>query len=196
MKWGNKDLIDGGIMNIVPGNVAKQAGMDVVIGIDMRATRFVFSKWQITLKRILNLLKRVVWPNQAEQLWQRVSSLLDYADFFNAYPNVTELESRSRYPNLFSVLGRSLDLAIEAQHRQKADSDFQCDMLIVPETPTVPFWKKFLFLHFTDFSNTQEYYKAGRRTAYRNMPKLWKLLAEVEAKEKEKTGIIKNLISE
>ncbi len=195
MPWGNRKLIDGGIMNIVPGNVARQAGVDVVIGIDMRATRFVFSKWQIMLKRILNGIKRIIWPNQAEQLWQRVSGFLDYSDFFNAYPKVSDLEGKEKQPNLFSVLGRSLDLAIEAQAKHKGDVDFECDMLITPEIPTPPFWKRFLFLHFTDFSNTHEYYRAGRVTAQRNMPKLWKLLAEIEQKEVEKTAIIKNLMN-
>ncbi len=193
--WGNKNLIDGGVMNIVPGNVAQQAGVDVVIGVDMRATRFVFSKWQITLKRMLNFAKRIVWPNQAEQLWQRVANLLDYSDFFNAYPTIDELENRTEYPNLFSVLGRSLDLAIEAQRKhQTSDTSFNCDLLIVPETPKLPFWKRFLFLHFTDFSHTHEYYKAGRRTALEYLPKLWKTLADHEQKQQEATKQLQSLM--
>lgn len=195
MVWGNKHLVDGGIMNIVPGNIAKQAGVDIVIGIDMRATRFVFSKWQISLKRILNSIKRIIWPNQAEQLWQRVSSLLDYADFFNAYPTVSELENRTKYPNLFSVLGRSLDLAIEAQHKQTLDLNYNCDMLIVPEIPQISFWRRFLFLHFTDFSNTHEYYRAGRQTAVDYLPQLWQLLAEYEQRESVKTKQLEKLMS-
>lgn len=196
MAWGNRKLIDGGVINIVPGAVARQAGMDIVIGIDMRATRFVFSKWQIALKRLLNRMKRIIWPNQAEQLWQRVAGILDYADFFNAYPNVGELESKSKYPNMFSVLGRSLDLAIEAQRRHDNDSDFDCDLLLVPETPSTSFFKRFLFLHFTDFSHTKEYYASGRVEAKRLLPHLWKMVAEFEQQENEKDKKLQELIKE
>ena len=186
--WGNKSLVDGGIMNIVPGDVAQAAGCDVVIGIDMRATRHVFSPWQIVLKKYINAVKRVLWPSQMDELWQRMSNMLDYTYLFDAYPKVEQWEDKQLYPNLFGVLGRSLDLAIEAQHKQQ-DPNFNCDLLIVPETPTIPFWKKYLFMHFTDFTHTEDLYLAGRTTAKQYLPQLWQLLArkqEEQVKVKEK----------
>ncbi len=184
LEWGNKQLIDGGVMNIVPGNVARQANVDIVVGIDMRATRHIFSPWQIYLKRALNFVKRFLWPNKVDLLWQKITTSLEYLDFFNAYPNIDSLQSKSMSPNLFGVLGKSMDLAIQAQKKQ-TDPMFGCDILIVPEISSMPFWKKYLFLHFTDFSNTQSYYEAGRETALQNLPQLWQALAD---KEKELVG--------
>ncbi len=196
MPWGNKNLIDGGILNVVPGNVARQAGLDVVIGIDMRATRFVFSKWQIMLKRILNTTKRIIWPNQAGELWQRVSSLFDYSDSFDPYSSINDLVKRTEYPNLFSVLGRSLDLAIEAQRRGDKSEDFDCDLLIVPEVVHPPFYKKLTFLHFTDFSRTEEYYLSGRKTAENCLPKMWQLLADFEQNQTKQDQVLEKIIQE
>lgn len=196
MPWGNKNLIDGGILNVVPGNVVRQAGLDIVVGIDMRATRFVFSRWQIILKRILNATKRIIWPNQASQLWQRVASLLDYSDSLDPYSSIDDLVKRTEYPNLFSVLGRSLDLAIEAQRRAVESDSFDCDLLIVPEVPHAPWYKKLLLMHFTDFSKTEEYYRGGRLTAEKYLPKMWQLLADFEQKEQQQDRVLQNIITE
>lgn len=175
--WGNKHLVDGGLVNIVPGNVAREAGCDIVIGIDMRATRHVFSSWQIWLKKFANVIKRILWPRRVDAMWQRVSDLLENTFFMDAYPHVTPVTDQSRFPNMFSVLGRTLDIAIEAQKKQK-DHSFGCDLLIVPETPTPPNWKKYLFLHFTDFSNNEELYQSGREAAEKYLPKMKQLLSE------------------
>lgn len=175
IQWGNKHLVDGGLVNIVPGNVARSAGCDVVIGIDMRATRHVFSPWQIALKKLANNLKAVLWPNQAKELWHRLATVLDNTFLTDQYPNLTPGTNGNRYPHLFSVLGRSLDIAIQAQANQ-SDPTFQCDLLIVPETPKLPSWKKYLFLHFTDFTKTQDLYRAGRATALEYLPKMRKLI--------------------
>lgn len=172
LEWGNKQLVDGGVVNIVPSNVAREAGVDIVIGIDMRATRHIFSPWQINLKRVWNQFKRLIWPNQVDALWQKLGSFLDYHDFYEDY-------QAKASPNMFSVLGKSMDIAIKAQRVDK-DEKFNCDLLIVPESAELSFWKRYLFLHFTDFSKTQQYYKSGRQTASRYLPQLWQLLSEKE----------------
>lgn len=174
VEWGNKQLVDGGIINVVPGNVARDANVDIVIGVDMRATRHIFSRWQIILKKSINFLKKMLWPSQLDLIWQKLLSSMDYQDFYNDYPE-------HAYPNMFSVLGKAMDIAIRAQKNHK-DETFGCDLLIVPDTSQMPFWKRYLFLHFTDFSNTQEYYKSGKRTAEQYLPKMWQLLADAEQK--------------
>ncbi len=173
MEWGNKQLVDGGLVNIVPGNVARDAGVDIVIGIDMRATRHIFSAWQISLKKILNKIKQILWPNQIGQIWQKLATTLEYPDFFNNYPE-------QAYPNMFSVLGKSMDIAIQAQKKYH-DKNFDCDLVIIPEDSKLSIWKKYLFLHFTDFSNTDSYYQSGRNTARQYLPHLWQMLSEKEA---------------
>lgn len=170
MEWGNRQLVDGGIMNIVPGNVARAANMDLVIGIDMRATRHVFSSWQIVLKKVVDAFKQILWPSPFRKVWENLAHLLDYEDNFNISQPL---------PNIYTVLDKSMDLAIKAQKRQN-DKTFDCDLLIAPDITHMPSWKKYLFLHFTDFSNTQEYYRSGRQTAQKHLPQLWQLLADKE----------------
>lgn len=186
LEWGNKQLVDGGLINIVPGNVARDANIDIVVGIDMRATRHIFSAWQINLKKVLNKFKQLLWPSQFELLWQKLSNFLDYPDVYSEYATVQP------NPNLFSVLGKSMDIAIKAQNKHN-DEKFNCDLLIVPESSNLPMWKRYLFLHFTDFSNTQEYYKSGRQTAKKYLPQLWQMLAEKEAELSKATDRVEKL---
>lgn len=186
MEWGNRQLVDGGIINIVPGNVARAANVDLVIGIDMRATRHVFSRWQIVLKKIVDRIKQVLWPKPLNILWNNLSSLLDYERGF---------EFNQPLPNIYTVLDKSIDLAIKAQ-KEIESKDFDCDLLLSPDITHMPFWKKYLFLHFTDFSNTQEYYNAGRKTASDALPQMWQMLAdkqeEINKREQQLKTILEN----
>jgi predicted acylesterase/phospholipase RssA len=186
MEWGHRQLVDGGIINIVPGNVARAAGVDVVIGIDMRATRHIFSAWQMNLKRVLDTIKQYLWPSPVNFLWEKLASLLDYSE-------ANTLQVKSAYPNIFTVLDKSIGLAIKAQ-RELNDENFECDLLIAPDTSQMPFWKRYLFLHFTDFSNTQAYYKTGRRTAQNYLPQLWQLLADHELKVSKQNEKLESLM--
>lgn len=184
MEWGNKQLVDGGIVNIVPGNVARSANVDFVIGIDMRATRHVFSQWQIVLKKIVDVFKQILWPSPFRKAWKNFANLLDYENDFKI---------NQPLPNIYTVLDKSMDLAITAQKKHN-DETFGCDMLISPDITNMPFWKKYLFLHFTDFSNTQEYYKSGRATAEKYLPQFWQLLADKEAEIIERDKHLETLI--
>ncbi len=186
VKWGNRSLVDGGVINVLPGKVAQAAGMDVVIGIDLRNTRHVFSAWQIQGRRFINFIKGVLWPNQAEQLWQRISNSLNYSEYFRGYPRVDDVESKLKYPNMFEVLGRTLDIAIAAQEKDKVESfTTGCDLVIVPDTPQVPYWRRAIFMRFTHIGNTTEYYRSGRRTAEKYLPQMWQLLIEHQDRQKK-----------
>ncbi|HEX3099448.1 MAG TPA: patatin-like phospholipase family protein [Patescibacteria group bacterium] len=193
-EWGSKQLLDGGIVNIVPGNVARAANMDIVIGIDMRATRHIFSTWQIVLKKSLDLIKRILWPSKLDQLWRNFKGVLNYDASIGAYQTVDHLQDKSAYPGIFSVLDKAIGLAIQAQKKHQADNNFDCDIIISPDVAPPSFWKRYLYLHFTDFSSTQEYYKAGRRVALQKLPELWQLLADKEVELSQKTAQVKNLL--
>ncbi len=182
LQWGHMTLIDGGVLNVVPGNVVRNAGADLIIGVDMRSNRHVFSPWQIKVKRVSNYLKKLFMAKQVGQLWTRLIQLLDYPEFFQNYPPTEELQPNQKYPKMFSVIGRSLDLAIEAQQKPQ-DDNFNSDILIVPRNRPIPFWKKYLYTHFTDFSHTGYYYKLGQETATEYLPKLWQALADLEQKQ-------------
>lgn len=194
LEWGNKQLLDGGIINIVPGNVARAANMDIVIGIDMRATRHIFSSWQILIKKIVDLVRKVLWPSKMDALWRKFKGVLNYDDSLGAYQTVDRLHDKEVYPGIFSVLNKAIGLAIEAQKNDVHAGDFNCDIIISPDVAPPSFWKRYLYLHFTDFSSTEEYYKAGRRVAKQRLPELWQLLADKEQELAKREKKIKDLI--
>ncbi len=195
LEWGNKQLLDGGIINIVPGNAARAANMDLVVGIDMRATRHIFSKWQITLKKALDIIKQIIWPSQIDQLWRKFKNVLAYEDSLGAYQTVDRLQDKSLYPGIFTVLDKAIGLAITAQKEQEENSKFDCDIIISPDVAPPSFWKRYLYLHFTDFSSTQQYYQAGRRVANQKLPELWQLLADKESEISKQNEQIKELLT-
>lgn len=178
MEWGNRRLVDGGIVNVVPGNIARDAGTDLVIGIDMRATPHIFSPWQISLKKMVDFVKHILWPKPVNALWEKMTKLMEYPEFDNQYTPMN--------PRIYSVLDRSIELAMEAQ-KKLTDPNYGCDLLIAPQVSHLGFWKRRLFLHFTDFSKTQMYYDSGRQTAKSYLPKMWQMLADKE-KEIESTN--------
>jgi NTE family protein len=195
LEWGNKQLLDGGIINIVPGNVARQANMDIVIGVDMRATRHIFSTWQIILKKTLDIIKQILWPSPVNNLWRKFIGVLNYEESLGTYQNVDRLHDKSQYPGLFAVLDKAIGLAIKAQKEQLNKTDFDCDLIISPDVPSPSFWKRYLYLHFTDFSSTQEYYKAGRRIAKQKLPELWQMVSDKEQEFTEREEKVKDLLS-
>ncbi len=186
MEWGNRRLVDGGVMNVIPGNVARTAGMDLVIGIDMRATPYVFSPWQVYLKKFVDFIKQILWPKPVNDLWEKLSAWWEYHEFANSSKDGVN-------PRLYTVIDRSIELSLIAQERQ-TDPSFDCDILISPEVSNLTFWKKHLFLHFTDFSKTQMYYQSGRETAKNNLPILWQRLADKELELTKREQVIKSLI--
>lgn len=186
-EWGNKQLLDGGIINIVPGNVARDANMDIVIGVDMRATRHIFSSWQIMLKKILDVVKGIIWPSQLNKLWRKFEGILDYEESLN-------LQDKTLNPGIFGVLNKAIGLAIKAQKEQEGNSNYNCDIIISPDVAPPSFWKRYLYLHFTDFSSTQQYYKAGRRVAQQKLPELWQLLADKENELSNREEKVKTLL--
>lgn len=191
MHWGNKILVDGGVVNIVPGNVAREANMDLVIGIDLRATRHVFSPWQIFLRKLINKIRYILWPKKARLVWQSLTDKIKDSDFWQNYLMVNNLSGRMEDPKIMTVINRSLDIAIAAQQKEKSEN-FDCDLLISPEL-TMPFWRKALFLRFTHFDNMKDYYQAGRDSALQNLPKMWQLLKDKEKEKNEQSQKVKEL---
>jgi predicted acylesterase/phospholipase RssA len=193
--WGNKILVDGGIINVVPGKVAREAGMDLVIGIDLRATRHVFSPWQIFVRRTSNRLRAIFWPKQAEELWTKFTDKIKYSEFWQNYFLLGQYqEPKLDDPRLWDVINRSLDLAIEAQQNE-TDSNFGCDLIIEKEMK-VPFLKRALFVRFLHIDNMQDYYQAGRDTAEEYLPKMWQMLKDKQIEQAHKEEQLKTIFKD
>ncbi len=56
--WGNRVLVDGGLFTLVPIDQVRQLGADVVIGVDIAATRHMFKKRYINAWRGFKYLKK------------------------------------------------------------------------------------------------------------------------------------------
>jgi len=182
VSWGNRLLIDGGIMNIIPGDVVQQAGIDIVIGVDLRNTDYIFGRPQIFAKKVLTALKRLLLLNQAERFWQQLARYLDNTELFRRYSEWQTFAGPD-YPGKYGVLGRAMDLALVAEQKHPKDSTYGCNLLIRPAIRRISGWQR--GLHLLDFSKNRELYELGRQTAEQYIPQIWQLMAEHETKQQQ-----------
>lgn len=159
VKWGNRVLVDGGVLSVVPIASLKKFSPDVTISLDLAHTPYIFTGMQINAKKIYNFFKKFLLINQMVDLINR------------ALPEGTE-ENFEESPKLFSVWGKSLDLAMYASNRYSVVDS--CDLKIKP---------------YFDNNNSanlsssaiRKYYEIGRTTGENYLPQIKRLL-ELKAK--------------
>ena len=168
VQWGNRVLVDGGILSQVPLSSLEKFSPDISIGIDMRGTKNIFSNRLITFKKFLNFFEKILFIDELESLFDRLLS-----DF-------SESED-PKQRGMFSVLGRSLDVVIEALKNENKERA-HCDLMIVPDVPTA---KR------SEFSReiSQFSYQEGRRVA---LARLGEIQAVVAKKTRVPTPILNN----
>jgi len=154
IKWGGKTLVDGGLLTMVPGDFLRQANMDITIGINIRGTKHIFLGSQITAKKIYNFIKKVLFIEELESLFDGLFKM-EEADF-------------ERQQNFFQVVGKSMDLAIKA-NKNNNEQEEACDLVINPNLPK---------LKQSDFTgeSVKFYYDMGRKTAEEYVPKINELV--------------------
>lgn len=151
-QWGGKTLVDGGLLTMVPGEFLRQAGMDVTIGVNVRGTKHIFTDKQISAKKIFNLLKKIFLIDNLESILKLIFK-----------PN-----GHLKKPGMFEVVGKSLDLAIEA-NKKNSETEESCDLTIFPE---IPKYKKNEFSPETNLY----YYELGRKAAIQYTPQIIELI--------------------
>jgi predicted acylesterase/phospholipase RssA len=152
--WGNRTLVDGGILSQVPVYSLKKFEPDVIVGINMRGTKHVFSPNLINLKKVFNFFKKILFVDDL-----KVFLHTDLDDEENSLPKL---------PGLLSILGKSLDVVIKAENKVETE-DAECDLLIIPKKLNVSrnkFSKKII----------HSYYYEGRKCAEENLEKIINLL--------------------
>lgn len=164
VRWGGKTLIDGGLLNVIPVNCVKDAGMDIIIGVNMRGTKHLFSPGQLAAKKTFNAFKKILMVKYLERVW----------DSFN-FENGGEAESEDRNPQMFSVLGKSLDIALKASESD-GEADLDCDLMITPQI------QNFRLRNME--SKRLELYKIGQQTAQIYGPKILEII-------KSKQGLVR-----
>lgn len=159
VKWGGKTLVDGGLLTQVPTDIVSSAGIDIIIGVNMRGAKHIFSDNQIKMKRVLNFFKKMLFIEEIESLFEWL-----FKD--------DEEYDPTQNPNFFSVLGKSLDLAIKAS-MQKPRQEI-CDLMITPNL------EKKMWGTSIDKRHMRYYYEMGKQVAEEYAPKIKQIIAEKE----------------
>lgn len=154
VKWGNRLLVDGGLLSMVPIESLKKFKPSVTICIDLAYTRHIFPTSQINIKKFLNQVKEFLFIEQLGELFKKTLS--------NKQSEYIEKD-----PKLLKVWGKSLDIAIQAG---KARQDIiDCDLMIVPREAS---------LNRTDLraKSMERYYFVGREFATKYLPEIKALI--------------------
>jgi len=172
VKWGNRTLVDGGLLSVVPCEVVRNAGMDIVVGINIKSSNHIFLPHQVRLRKLFNLTKRILVLDYASRLWQTMARTFEQMDIFDYFEKVSiDSDDLSNRPGMFSVLGKSLDLAIAAQKNPHVKLEAQkCDLLIRYEL------KKGRKSY--QIKQMKETYLEGREVALKYLPSLQKKINE------------------
>lgn len=81
VKWQGKTLIDGGVLNNTPFDVARERGADIVLAVDLANSAPYGSP--VEAPRGGNLLARLLSRAQGEPIYQAVSTLADILTYQN-----------------------------------------------------------------------------------------------------------------
>lgn len=153
ISWGGKTLVDGGLLNMLPTNIARASGSEVVVGIDLSGNPNIFLPWHLALKKVFSKIKNILFP----------TIIIRKVNEYLTTQAGTEDLIKSR--GVFSVLGRCMDLVILSQAKKDL---YTCDLLIQPKI------KKFKLKNFD--SQSLELYELGKKTALENIPKILSLI--------------------
>lgn len=155
--WGGKALVDGGLLTSVPTESLKTVGADIIVGVNMRGTKHIFTNGQITLKRLFNGFKKILFLDELENAVNNLFKTNESSDW------------AKKQPKIFEVLGKSLDVAIKAEKESLKEPE--PDLLIIPD---------FGYYERRDYSTgaIKRFYQHGRECGEKYAEKISKLIEE------------------
>lgn len=156
IKWGSRTLVDGGLISEIPLDLLKKFNPDISVGLNMQGTKFIFHKNLINFKSAINFFKKAFFFDEVGEV------------IGNFFKNDNEIDiDESVDFGYFSVVGKSLDMAIKA--KKNKNKELKCDLMIDysggPDSRN-KFTQKALMAH----------YEEGRKAAIDAMPKIKELL--------------------
>lgn len=176
VEWGSKLLVDGGLFNIVPTTQAGEMGADIVLGVDIASTRYMFSQKFLRVRKGYNFFRNS-WP---VRLYAKLYDFLDWmftksVDFI--YYNQSDIleEGSIDNPRMFAILGRAIDLSIKQSEKHK-NHITDCDYIIAPDVKR---------RGSADFENASAMLEEGRRVTEEAIPDIRKLLRDYDWRRKE-----------
>lgn len=157
-------LVDGGLVNIVPTKAAREMGADIVIGVNIAATKFIYEK-RLPIWRGYKFVTRLLGLQFfREKIWPKLSSRI----FFQFDTQSDALQQKDvEVPGMLTMLSMALDHSLHVSE-QWTDSEMACDLMLEPRVK-----------HFgkTEFSSLDKIYLEGRRAAEQALPKIRELIA-------------------
>jgi predicted acylesterase/phospholipase RssA len=169
VRWGNHLLIDGGLISAIPGRLAKQAGADVVIGVDAKSTRYIFLSSHITMKEWYNSLRDYVRGSVLARLWEVGRQGLSTEGVEMYVEDREVFEDIPRPTRMSYILSRSLDLASQSRTAAATEDPMHgCDYIISEGEGR--------FGDTAALNKTTQNYYDGRRAASANLDKIRGLL--------------------
>src|SRR5690606_24552427 len=119
-----KVLVDGGLVNIVPTKAAKEMGADIVIGVNIAATKFIYEK-RLPIWRGYRFITRLLGLQFfREKIWPRLSSRILFQ--FDSQSDVLQ-QKDVEVPGMVSMLTKALDHSLKISE-QWTDSEMACDL--------------------------------------------------------------------
>jgi len=173
--WGNKILVDGGLVNVVPTAPARQMGADIVIGVNLAATKFIYEKkmpiWRgyrfITRLMGLQFIREKILPMLSPKILFRIDSQSDFL-----------AEEDIKVPGVMSVLAKAINHSFEIE-KHWHESQIACDLMLEPR---VKHYGK------AEFKSLRKIYLEGRRTAHEALPQIRELIEKFEQKQQVKAA--------
>jgi predicted acylesterase/phospholipase RssA len=156
-------LVDGGLVNLVPTLAAKEMGADIVIGVNIAATKFIYEK-RLPIWRGYKFMTRLLG---LQFIREKILSKLSSRLFFQFDSQSDSLaEEDIKVPGVLTALTKALDHSL-AISEQWTESDMACDLMLEPR---VKHYGK------TEFKNLDKIYLEGRRAALQAVPKIKQLI--------------------
>lgn len=175
VEWGNKLLVDGGLYSIVPTSYAKDMGADIVIGVDIASTRYIFSKKYYRVFQGYNFLRKSFAGRIYARLHDVLSKFFTKSINFIYYNQSDVLEEANLYDiGVLSILDKAVEMAVR-QNNKRGKFFPDCDYMISPEV------KK---LGKMDLKSSTAMYEEGRRTALEAIPEIKKLIKDYQWRKK------------
>lgn len=162
VEWGNKLLVDGGLVSLVPIEQARELGADIVIGVDIAASKHMYKKSYLRAWKGLNMIR----DNLLYRFFDRLVTFFDrvYESsikvIFYTQSDFYETELMPNNLDFFAILGKALDIA-DKQNKQGGLPI--ADLMLQP---------KVKHLGKLDFTSAKQMYLEGRRVALEAIPQI------------------------
>jgi predicted acylesterase/phospholipase RssA len=158
------------MINIVPADVARNMGADIVISVDIAAMRFIFSPKEINIfKAILRVLKTVNIPyNYSKRLIGFLRKHIVDSLFLDTYSEA-EVNDPDQLPNILEVMQRVIEMSSSRESLDLIPFEQFSDIILEPKIK-----------HFgkTEFSAMDASYEEGRRVTLEALPQIRKLIEQ------------------